>query len=177
MIIYPAAAVKNTGHNSQYQKKKKEPQAEFEPVLRQEMKGDVPDVEMSPDVSRVIMAIKDSKLDGNLIHEAVAMLEELKTLRSVQVRPATKYLSNSLPMQMDKIQEELHEVVEAVEKFLDGQRPFGSFFDLKHDAMQEFMDLQGACETAIHIMEPNREARIREKIQHFMKDDIRGYYN
>ena len=175
IVTFPAAAVKNDGHNSQYHKNKKEPPGEFAPVLRQEMR--VSEVEMSPDIERVITVVGNSALDKNLIHEVVAMLEELKTLRAVRVRPATNYLSNTVPMQMQKVEEEFREVTEAIEKFLDGKRPFGSYLDRKHDALQEFMDLQGACETAIHMIEPDREARISEKIQHFMKDDVRGYFD
>ena len=175
IVTFPATAVKNEGHNSQYHKNKKEPPSEFLPVLRQEMR--VSEVEMSPDIARVITTISNSTMNPNIVHEVITMLEELKTLRAVRVRPATNYLSNTVPVQMQKVEEEFREVTEAINKFLDGQRPFGSYFDRKHDAMQELMDLQGACETAIHIIEPDRESRISEKIQHFVKDDVRGYFD
>ena len=107
-------------------------------------------------------------VDEKLAHKILGMLRELETLRKVKVRPATKFLSNPIPVQMMKIEEEFREVLEGIQ---------GDVVINKHNTLQELMDMQGACETMVHIIEPNREARIIEKMQHFDKDNNRGYYN
>ena len=94
------------------------------------------------------------------------MAIELKERRESSLRPATKFLGNTIGEQLTQIQQELKEV----EKEL-GYGCLGI-----DEAVEELIDLQTACETMLDILGLGELQRMQARRKVIAKNQARGYY-
>jgi phosphoribosyl-ATP pyrophosphohydrolase len=83
-----------------------------------------------------------------------------------ELKPAIRFLGNSMQSLIDKIVEECDEVVQA---FNDGER--------KERIAEEIADVQLACETALSGLGFHEKERREIRLKDIKKNTDRGYYN
>lgn len=83
-----------------------------------------------------------------------------------ELKPAIRFLGDSMNSLIDKIVEECDEVVEA---YNDGEP--------KERLAEEIADVQLACETALSGLGFHEKERRKIRLQCIQKNDKRGYYN
>lgn len=83
-----------------------------------------------------------------------------------ELKPAIRFLGDSMNSLIDKIVEECDEVVEA---FNDGEK--------KARIAEEIADVQLACETALAGLGLHEKERRKIRLANIQKNDKRGYYN
>lgn len=81
------------------------------------------------------------------------------------LKPATKFMSNSVKEQLQKIKEELAEVMQAYQN------------ESKERIAEELVDVQQACETALAMLGLSEEERNKMRKKVLLKNASRGYYN
>lgn len=100
-------------------------------------------------------------------------LENVKTIlkrygiggEKSDLKPATKFMRSSLNDQLEKIKEELGEVILA---YVDGED--------KERIAEEIVDVQQACETALAILGLSEDERSKMRKKVLLKNASRGYY-
>ena len=97
----------------------------------------------------------------------VDALEELKERRECELRPATKFLSNTIGEQLTQIQQEFKEI--------EAELRYEHFN--KDRAIEELVDLQTACETMLVILGLDENQRMEARRKVIQKNMKRGYYN
>ena len=81
------------------------------------------------------------------------------------LKPATKFMSNPVKEQLQKIKEELAEVMLAYQN------------ESKERIAEELVDVQQACETALAMLGLGEEERNKMRKKVLLKNASRGYYN
>lgn len=116
--------------------------------------------------------------------------EELDYIKnSVELRPATKFLTATLDEQMVHITEEYAEVYKAVETYTYSQQECEEDLDeveceiafteknaAKHNLAEELVDLQTACETMLAMIGMDDRDRMEVRRRVVEKNRARGYY-
>lgn len=81
------------------------------------------------------------------------------------LKPATKFMGNHLKEQLEKIREELAEVMLAYQN------------EPKERIAEELVDVQQACETALAMLGYSEDERQKVRKKVLLKNASRGYYN
>ena len=81
------------------------------------------------------------------------------------LKPATKFMSNPVKEQLQKIKEELAEVMLAYQN------------ESKERIAEELVDVQQACETALAMLGLSEDERSKMRKKVLLKNASRGYYN
>jgi phosphoribosyl-ATP pyrophosphohydrolase len=81
------------------------------------------------------------------------------------LKPATKFMSNPVKEQLQKIKEELAEVMHAYQN------------ESKERIAEELVDVQQACETALAMLGLSEDERSKMRKKVLLKNASRGYYN
>lgn len=133
-------------------------------------------VEMTLDEA-IKHAIDKSRIDGDACnincieckaeHKKLAeWLQELKERRESSLRPATKFLTNTIGQQLSHIHQEFKEV--------ELELGYGCLGIDK--AVEELIDLQTACETMLDILGLGEIQRMEARRKVIKKNQARGYY-
>jgi phosphoribosyl-ATP pyrophosphohydrolase len=80
------------------------------------------------------------------------------------LKPATKFMSNPVKEQLQKIKEELAEVMLAYQN------------ESKERIAEELVDVQQACETALAMLGLSEDERSKMRKKVLLKNASRGYY-
>ncbi|WP_455577082.1 hypothetical protein [Anaerosinus sp.] len=96
----------------------------------------------------------------------VPALLELKEHRESSLRPATKFLANTIGQQLSHIHQEFKEV--------ELELGYGCLGIDK--AVEELIDLQTACETMLAILGLDEKQRMQARRKVIEKNQARGYY-
>jgi hypothetical protein len=88
-----------------------------------------------------------------------------KKIEQAELKPAIRFLGNSMKSLIDKIVEECDEVVDA---FNDGEKP--------ERIAEEIADVQEACETALAGLGYHEKERHNIRLMVIEKNADRGYY-
>lgn len=134
-------------------------------------------VEMTLDEA-IKHAIDKSRIDGDACnincieckaeHKKLAeWLQELKERRESSLRPATKFLTNTIGQQLSHIHQEFKEV--------ELELGYGCLGIDK--AVEELIDLQTACETMLDILGLGEIQRMEARRKVIKKNQARGYYD
>ena len=91
-------------------------------------------------------------------------LKELRDRRESELRPATKYLSNTIMQQFSHIDSEVFEL----ECALFGENENATF--------DEIVDIQMSCETLLTILGADEQQRMEARRRVIAKNEARGYY-
>jgi phosphoribosyl-ATP pyrophosphohydrolase len=81
------------------------------------------------------------------------------------LKPATKFMSSPVKEQLQKIKEELAEVMLAYQN------------ESKERIAEELVDVQQACETALAMLGLSEDERSKMRKKVLLKNASRGYYN
>lgn len=103
-------------------------------------------------------------------------LVELKQRRESTLRPADKYLTNTIPMQLDHIESELTEVKQELYKFNDPNVGPLEFCNIKSNLCVELVDLQMSCETMLAVLGLDEQERMEVRRMVVKKNAERDYY-
>ena len=93
-------------------------------------------------------------------------MKELKERRESSLRPATKFLTNTIGQQLSHIRQEFKEV--------ELELGYGCLSVDK--AVEELIDLQTACETMLDILGLGELQRQEARRKVIAKNQARGYY-
>ena len=93
-------------------------------------------------------------------------LTELRDRRESELRPATKFLGNSIHEQMSHLLSEFDEVMVEYGWTITNEQRFA----------EELIDLQMSCETMLAILDLNEQQRNEARRKVIAKNTERGYY-
>lgn len=113
----------------------------------------------------------DDELSGNMARKFYEWLVELKERRATELKPATKYLTNSWLEQYMHVKEELDEVRQAMNDYALGAPCSGT-----DHISEELVDLQMSCETMLAIIGLDEQQRNEARRKVIKKNKERGYY-
>ena len=106
-------------------------------------------------------------------------LQELKEYRESELRPANKFLTNTLNQQMQHIEQEFNEAKEVVKEFYKVPiREYGREYEkeISEHLAEELTDLKTSCETMLAIMGYDAAARRAEVRKVNEKNGRRHYF-
>jgi hypothetical protein len=109
--------------------------------------------------------------------EMFDLLIELKQRRESDLRPADKFLGNSISKQRIHILSEMAKALEQLELLYQFTSRAINYDKGIERAAEELVDLQMSCETMIAILGLDEQQRMKERRKVIAKNDVRGYYN
>jgi hypothetical protein len=119
------------------------------------------------DIKRAIFLLDNSNLPSGCYREIKELLVELEQRRKSDLRPADKFLNNTLKQQLEHMESELEEIKGEIIESIDDD-----------DLAIEIIDLQMSCQTMLEgplDLTTDYIAYLRRKV--IEKNRERGYYN
>jgi hypothetical protein len=115
----------------------------------------------------------DKLINNHVCWKIHDLLQELKQRRESELRPADKFLGNSLNAQMYHVKSELEECIEAYENLII---EFDYCQSKQEKLIEELIDLQMSCETMICLLGLDEQQRMEARKKVIEKNTARHYY-
>ena len=121
-------------------------------------------------LDEIIKSLKQSEgrwivqLGSDVCAAITSWLIELRDRRESELRPATKYLSNTIMQQFSHINSEVFELKCAL------------FGENENATFDEIVDIQMSCETLLTILGADEQQRMEARRRVIAKNKARGYY-
>lgn len=122
---------------------------------------------------RMNMSVCVTMEESSKYKELRDLLLELQQRRESDLRPADKYLGNSISRQMNHIESEFLEVKEDYSNLIV---EFDEHPPKQEKLAEELVDLQMSCETMLAILGLNEQQRMDARRKVVEKNEDRGYY-